>query len=49
MNIEANKIVISSAATFGILWIICITAVHFAHASHDDDYRAHDTFRSKHA
>lgn len=30
MNIQANKIGISSAATFGILWIICSTAVHFA-------------------
>ncbi|MFT7245162.1 MAG: hypothetical protein ACI82A_002527 [Candidatus Azotimanducaceae bacterium] len=30
MNIEANKIGISSAATFGILWIVCSTAVHFA-------------------
>jgi len=30
VNIQANKIGISSAATFGILWIICSTAVHFA-------------------
>ena len=29
MNIDANKIGISSAISFGILWVVCSAAVHF--------------------
>lgn len=29
MNIDAAKIGISSAISFGILWLVCSTAVHF--------------------
>ena len=29
MNINANKMGISSAVSFSILWIACSTAVHF--------------------
>ncbi|MFT5788594.1 MAG: hypothetical protein ACI8SJ_000698 [Shewanella sp.] len=29
MNIDANKIGISSAVSFGLLWVVCSAAVHF--------------------
>jgi hypothetical protein len=29
MNIDANKIGISSAVSFGILWLVCSAAVYF--------------------
>jgi hypothetical protein len=28
MNIDANKIGISSAVSFGLLWVVCTAAVH---------------------
>jgi hypothetical protein len=29
MNIDANKIGISSAVSFGLLWVVCSAVVHF--------------------